>query len=223
MRRQGFTLLEVVVAMAMLSLGLMAIFDLNSRAVSLHSYGKKLTVATLLARGQMIEIEQKLIQDGFSTDDDEENGDFSQEGWPSYKWRAQILAPKTQGMSPMQIMAGVLGLPMGEDAEGDPLSFITNLMGGGGETGTPGPGSGGANPQLGGLMGGAMAGLAQQQMQGFVDQITKTIREVHLTVYWQDGNQTEQVDLVTHVVSTPGGKGDRNPVQQAVPPPGVTK
>jgi general secretion pathway protein I len=42
-----------------------------------------------------------------------------------------------------------------------------------------------------------------------VDQITKSVRKVHLTVYWKDGTQTESLDLVTHMVSLGPGT-DRN-------------
>ena len=185
MRRSGFTLLEVVVAMAMLSLGLMAIFDLNSRAVSLHAYGKKLTVASLLARGKMIDLEQKLYDNGLPMDDDEQSGDFSDEGWPSFKWRARILAPKTQGMPPERLLTAVLGLPESDDPN-DPLGGLTAVLGS----------KGGPNP-----LAGMMAGMAQAQFGMLVDQITKMVREVHLTVYWKDGTQTESLDLVTHMVS----------------------
>jgi general secretion pathway protein I len=208
MTRSGFTLLEVVVAMAMLSLGLMAIFDLNSRAVSLHAYGKKLTVGTLLARGKMVDLEQKLYDDGFPADDDDESGDFSEEGWPSYKWRARILAPKTQGVPPERLLTAVLGIPGGDDPD-DPLGGLSALLGGGG-----------ANP-----ISGMLAGLAQAQFGALVDQITRSVREVHLTVYWKDGTQTETIDLVTHVVSL-GPGSDRNgvsPLSAGIPglPPGV--
>jgi general secretion pathway protein I len=186
MRRSGFTLLEVVVAMAMLSLGLMAIFDLNSRAVSLHAYGKRLTVATLLARGKMIDLEQKLYDEALPGDDDEESGDFSDEGWPSFKWRARILVPKTQGVPPEKLISAVLGIPVGGNEE----SPLAALMGGGGNAGP-------------------LAGLAQAQFTQMVGQISNSVREVHVTVYWQDGTQTETVDLATHVVSL-GPGSDRN-------------
>ena len=92
-RARGFTLLETVIALAILGLALMAIFDLNAGAVANHAYTKKLTVATLLARSKMTDLEQKLYDDGFSNDDDEESGDFSDEGWSTFKWRAKIIAP----------------------------------------------------------------------------------------------------------------------------------
>ena len=58
--KRGFTLLEVVVALAILGLALLAIFDLNAGAVASHAYAKRLTIATMLARSKMTDIEQEL-------------------------------------------------------------------------------------------------------------------------------------------------------------------
>ena len=43
--RRAFTLLEVVVALAILGLALLAIFDLNAGAGASHAYAKRITVA----------------------------------------------------------------------------------------------------------------------------------------------------------------------------------
>lgn len=208
---RGFTLLETVVAMAILSLALMAIFDLNAGAVRMHAYTKKLTVATLLARSKMTDLEQKLYDDGMSADDEEDDGDFSEEGWPSFKWRAKIIAPKTDNLPPEQLLAAVFNIPMGGgddsgngDGTTDPLSAIAGMFGGG-------AGANGAQGAAGGMAGmlGPMAGLAQGQFTQLVDTLTKSVREVHLTVYWKDGKEIESIDVVTHVVSM-GPGSDRN-------------
>ena len=70
-----------------------------------------------------------------------------------------------------------------------------------------GDGKGGPTP-AGGAMGG-MAGLAQPMFTQMIEQITSTVREVHLTVYWKEGTQVESLDVVTHVVSL-GPGSDRN-------------
>ncbi|PTL80436.1 prepilin-type N-terminal cleavage/methylation domain-containing protein [Vitiosangium sp. GDMCC 1.1324] len=201
-RSRGFTLLETVVALAILALALMAIFDINSGAVSNHAYAKKLTVATLLARSKMTDMEQKLYDEGFSNDDQEESGDFSQEGWGSFKWRAKIIAPRTEGVSPEQLIGAIFNLPIGE---GGDLSGIASMFGGGGgKDAKSGSSTTTANP-----MAGAMMGMAQPMFTQMVQQITQTVREVHLTVYWKEGTQVESLDLVTHVVSL-GPGSDRN-------------
>src|SRR5262252_387729 len=121
----GFTLLEVIVSLAILGLALMAIFDLNAGAVAMHAYTKKLTVASLLARSKMIDIEQELYDKGFNNDDEEKSGDFSDEGWSTFKWRAKILAPKTQGVSPDQLISAIFNIPLtGDGAKDSPLSLL---------------------------------------------------------------------------------------------------
>jgi general secretion pathway protein I len=217
-RALGFTLLETMVALAILALSLVAIFNLNSGAISMHAYSKKLTVASLLARSKMTDLEQELYDKGFSNDDDEKSGDFSDEGWSSFKWRAKIIAPRTQGVSPDQILGAIFNLPIGSGSSQDPMGALGKLFGGSstaaGASITP-PGSGslppGAQPQSG-L--GAMGGLLQTQFTQMVDQITKAVREVNLTVTWKDGKQVESMDVVTHVLSF-GPGGDRNGNLQA--------
>ncbi len=211
MRPRAFTLLEVVVALAILGLSLMAIFDISSQAVIAHVYAKRLTVATILARSKMVDLEQELIDKGFNADDDEEAGDFSDEGWPTFKWRAKILAPRTQGLSPEQLLSAVFNLPIDAQGGADAMGAFGALFGGG----KPKPGSpqaSAAGPKTDSPLLAAMgpaAGIAQGQFQQMVDTITKSVREVHLTVSWKDGKQTENIDVVTHVVSL-GPGSDRN-------------
>jgi general secretion pathway protein I len=221
-RTAGFTLLEVIVSMAILGLALMAIFDLNAGAVAMHAYTKKLTVASMLARSKMIDIEQDLYDKGFNNDDEEKSGDFSDEGWSSFKWRAKILAPRTQGVSPEQLIGAIFNIPLsGDGAKDSPLSL---LFGGSssssssgsssnpGKGGTPSPSAGSSGSGTSAL--GPMAGLMQGQFNQMVDQLTKAVREVHLTVSWREGKQLETLDLVTHVVSM-GPGSDRNGNLQA--------
>ena len=96
----------------------------------------------------------------------------------------------------------MFNIPTGGGGGEDGLSAISSLFGGGGGGGDKGGGAAGA---LSGMAG----GLAQTQMTQFLDQISKTVREVHLSVTWRDGNIVQSVDLVTHVVSL-GPGSDRN-------------
>lgn len=208
-RPTGFTLLEVLIAMAILAVALVTIFNINATSVATHAYTKKLTVAALLARSKMTDIEQELYDQGFSSDDDEDAGDFSDDGWPTFRWRAKIIAPRTTGLTPDQALSALIGIPLGggsdKDGEMDGMGLVARLFGGGGKEK-----SGGALP---GGAGGMMAGLAPALLGGqfgqMVDMLGKSVREVHLTVSWKDGKQTESLDLVTHVVAVPG-TSDRN-------------
>ena len=214
LRTRAFTLLEVVIALAILGVSLVAVLDINASAVYSHVYAKKLTVATLLARSKMTDLEQKLYDEALSPDDDEDAGDFSAEGWPGYKWRAKVIVPKTNGLSPEQLFGALFNFPMGEGGEGGMLSGLFGGATGSAAAGAAGaaaaggaPGAAGAGGLLGAL--GPMAGMAQQQFTQMVDQLQKSVREVHLTVTWKEGKITESIDVVTHVVSL-GPGSDRN-------------
>ena len=215
-RRAGFTLLEVMVALSILGLALIAIYDLNAGAIAMHAYVKKVTVASMLARSKMTDVEQELYDKGFSTDDEEKSGDFSDEGWSAFKWRATVAAPKTNGVSPEQLLGAIFNLPL-SGSSSDSLGALSALLGGGtsapkppgasSDSSAPTPSSaGGALSSPAGALG---ANLIQTQFTQLVDQITKSVREVHLTVSWKEGKNVETLDLVTHVVSM-GQGGDRN-------------
>lgn len=215
MRRGGFTLLEVLAALAILALSLMAIFDLNAGAVSSHAYVKRVTVATFLARSKMTDIEQDLYDKGFPADDEERSGDFSDEGFSAYKWRAKILAPKPQNISTDQFLMSLLNMPAGGSLD-DLMSMFGGSSSDSSKTGsdkkptTSGP-TAGLSP-----IAGAMAGMAQTQLSQLTQQIAQVVREVDLTISWKDGKNVETVDVATHVVSM-GTGGDRNGTAAAAP------
>jgi general secretion pathway protein I len=206
----------VVVAMAILGVALLAIFDLNAGAVASHAYVKHLTVATQLARSKMTDLEQELYDKGFEVDDVERKGDFAAEGWNGYTWKASILAPQTAGVSPDKLMEALFGISAGD---GGVASLFGGLLGGvdGGLAGLAaafsGPSSSPLPPGATGPSGmqalGPFANLAQTQMTQLLDQIRKGVREVRLTVTWKEGSRSESIDVVTHVVSLLQGS-DRN-------------
>ncbi|MGI5863430.1 MAG: type IV pilus modification PilV family protein [Myxococcales bacterium] len=206
----GFTLLEVMIAMAILSVSLVALAGINSGAMSMHSYAKRLTVATMLARSKMADIEQQLQSEGLPMDDELEEGTFEEEGYAEFRWQAQIIRPKTEDISVDNLMAMTgLGLTGGDEGGGDPLDMLGSLadqfvgdpaaIGGtlsGGAAGLASAAAG-AGDMLGGVM--------QSQLQRMLDDLGKTMREVRLTVSWGKGQNTDQFTVVTHVVSLGAG------------------
>ena len=85
--KQGFTLLEVMIAVAIIAIACTAILGSQSQSVSLASEAKFYTTATLLAQGKMAEIEIKRGQDLMS-----DSGDFG-EDFPGYSWRLDVQDP----------------------------------------------------------------------------------------------------------------------------------
>ena len=72
--QRGFTLLEVLVAIAILGLGLTVILGSQVGLFTNASRGQHLTVATNLARCKMGEIEVKLLKLGYQLTDESDEG-----------------------------------------------------------------------------------------------------------------------------------------------------
>jgi general secretion pathway protein I len=217
MRRSGFTLLEVVVAMAILGVALLAIFDLNAGAVASHAYVKRITIATQLARAKMTDLEQELYDKGFELDDTERSGDFAAEGWNGFTWKARILAPRTTGVGPDKLLEALFAIPPGE---GGGLASLFGGLGADAGAGLASLASAALGPTNSALPPGAtgpsatsalgpFSTIAQTQVTQLLDQIRRGVREVRLTVSWKDGTRTESLDVVTQVISLQQGS-DRN-------------
>ena len=88
--KSGFTLLEVVIAIGILAISLVAIFDLQGGNIAVAQRTQYITVATFLARSKMVDIERELFKTGFSDFAESESGNFDTEGRPDFRWDAQV-------------------------------------------------------------------------------------------------------------------------------------
>jgi general secretion pathway protein I len=214
--RSGFTLLEVMISLAILAVSLVAISGLTGGAVAMEAYSRRATEATLLLRAKMNDLEDQLHKDGFSDFDDEKRGAFDEEGAPGFAWRAEVLKPDVQ-LDPAQLL-GLLGL--GPSTAGSASASGNRLSDGmaaaAGALGMQG-GAGGM-PGAAGLAGGPMAGMLQGQATGFLETIKKSVREVRVTVSWKDGKEERSVSASQEIVILPESVGKAGQVQ-AQPPP----
>jgi general secretion pathway protein I len=82
--RKGFTLLEVMIALAILAISLTAVFRSQSQSVSMAGEARFLTTASLLAQSKMAEMEGMKPQDLRDG-----NGVFG-DNYPNYHWRVEV-------------------------------------------------------------------------------------------------------------------------------------
>ncbi|GAC1339716.1 MAG: hypothetical protein NVSMB23_09050 [Myxococcales bacterium] len=224
----GFTLLEVMISLAILAIALVALSDLNGSAVQMHSYARRATQATLLVRSKMLDMEELLTKEGFRDFDDEKHGTFDEVA--GYSWRAEILKPDVQ--LDEGALLGMLGI--GPGAKGG-----AGGSGGAGAASTTGLNAalsgagallGGAGALPGGLAGvsgaaglaaaGPFAGLIQGQAKSFIETLKKSVRELRITVSWQDGKNERSVSASQQIVVLPEMVGKAGQVPQAAPQPG---
>lgn len=72
-RRAGFTLLEVMLAVAIMSISLAAVFSAQGGSIKMAQRARKLSLATLLARCKMGEIEEDLLKLGLPATEKKES------------------------------------------------------------------------------------------------------------------------------------------------------
>ena len=218
--KRGFTLLEVMISLAILAIALVAISGLNGGAVTLQAYGRRATEATLLLRGKMLDVEDDLEKNGFSDFDDEKHGDFSNEGAADYGWSAEILKPDVR-LDPAQLLSLIGGGAQGQTgtARSGSLASAASALAGsllGSSSAGPVPAAGGPAALLSGPLGGVLQGQATT----FIETLKKSVREIRLTVSWNDGKDRRSVSASQIVVILPQGAGQpQNPPGNAVQPP----
>ncbi len=113
----GFSLLEVMIAIAILAVSLLAIFNLQSTSLLGSARARRISVCTQLAREKMgrtlIELEDG-IKKGEFPEEKEEGGTFEDEKFPDYSWKLNIkkvdipAPPASEGQA--DIMAQVFSM-----------------------------------------------------------------------------------------------------------------
>ena len=125
----GFTLLEVMAAVAILALTLVVLLSIITNNARATAHARMMTTATFLARGKIVSLEDHLIEKGFQDADELDDGTFQEEGFPDFSWSVAIekirlpadVAQKAQqgagaaatNKDPMQALTGMVGGLMG--------------------------------------------------------------------------------------------------------------
>ena len=91
--RKGFTLLEVMIAMAILATVLVTVFHSQSQSIAMANESRAMTTLALLAQSRMAEVEG---QQSLSTG--QTSGKFGDD-FPDYSWTVGITQPPGPGSS----------------------------------------------------------------------------------------------------------------------------
>lgn len=172
---RGFTLLEVMVALAILATSLLALSDVVAGALRNEVRARNLQVATLLARGKMAELEDHYEWKGFKTGDESEEGAFEAEGHPEIRWRVEVTAPASS-------------------LDGDQI--VRAITGGGLEELLPPPDQA---PHLAPFQA-QLTGAFQAMMVELGEGVKRGLRDVRLTVRWPENGREESFVVRTHML-----------------------
>ena len=126
---RGFTLLEVMAAVAILALTLVVLLSVITNNMRATAHARMMTTATFLARGKIVSLEDRLIEKGFQDLDETDDGNFADDGFRDISWTTaiekiqlptdmaqsaqQAAGTKSQNKDPMQALTGMVGGLMG--------------------------------------------------------------------------------------------------------------
>jgi general secretion pathway protein I len=176
-RAAGFTLLEVMIAMAILAVALTGLTLALARSVRASQHARFMTQATFLARKLLVEQENDFITEGFKDDVavKEEKGEFEDKAFQRFRWTRTT--EKIRLPSADQIQAAATKLLQDKQSEA-----------GQGKSSSSSGSSQGGNLTSG--MGGLLGPVKEMLEQG--------IRRVTVRVWWDEPALPDQkVEVVT--------------------------
>jgi prepilin-type N-terminal cleavage/methylation domain-containing protein len=173
---RGFSLLEVMVAIAIMALSLVVIVRITSMNVRAAAHARMVTAATFLARGKLAAVEDDIISLGFTDSDEEDSGDFSDEGpgYNKFRWETNIERVE---------------LPTDVAQQAQQAASDKTMEA---QTGTS------TNPMaaMAGMMGGFMSSLIEPVRIG----LQESVRRVTVKVMWDEiGRDEQSFEVVTYM------------------------
>jgi prepilin-type N-terminal cleavage/methylation domain-containing protein len=202
---RGFTLLEVMIALAILAAALVVLLGAQTRAVVSTSRANSTATAAQLARGKMFDLEDEILTDGFTTSVETEWGDFRDEGYEGYEWEALI--------EPVEITPDAM--------ESFDTQVFGQLYGESGESGEEGGG--------GALTGSSAVSqympMILSQIPQFINQLGQDrVRKITLEIKWEDMSGERSFRVEQFVVDYEGASEDMqngNTVPGGTTPPAL--
>ncbi len=194
--RRGFTLLEVMISLAILMTSLGVLLKMQTSAAYMTLEAERISTATWLAQEKLAEVRLLVEYEGFQVDEVYDEGDFDDFGDEAFNLQFEALDEYHWEYLVYEVDLEAMGDGM---AAADNISGMLPGGGGGGE------GAMANTPDLGSSFGGFLSGdMIAQQLNPF-------IREVKVRVWWGDDSEDakeegNEVVLTTHL-SNPGGFG----------------
>jgi general secretion pathway protein I len=124
----GFTLLEVMIAVAILSITIVTLLSVVTGNIRATHHARLTTTATFLARGKMIDVEDQVLENGFSTDDESAEGNFKEQGHAEFRWDSiieRVELPADAALKQRDEAQDKM-----KDDTSNPMSLISGFLGG---------------------------------------------------------------------------------------------
>ena len=184
----AFTLLEVMVAVAVLAIGMTTLLQIQARSALMAEQAKAMTVATQLVRSKLYDCEVEMLKRGFSEGDFKEEGKFDDEGYDTFFWECHGYKPELPMPDAAQITEAATSAA--SDPQSSQIPGASDSLGG-------------APPVDPGMLGAGMGMIAPVVAQ-VTDLIGESIRELTVIVRWRQGDVWDEMRVTTHLTDPTG-------------------
>ncbi len=179
--QQGFTLLECLIALLLVSTALIIVVESQAFAINQEAKANNLNAASLLARDVMVDLEIRMQKEGFGEIEVRESGTFTDQRYDNHyeEWRWEYEVEKVDLEIPN--LSNLMGMAEGAVADGDAPQ--NDLL--------------------------AMESMGID-LSFFGDYMGKFLREARVRVCWPDGlgadglPSEDCIELNTHLVNPTG-------------------
>jgi general secretion pathway protein I len=117
-----------MIAVAILSMTLVTLLSIVTSNIRATHHAKLTTTATFLARGKMVDLEDQVLENGFSTDDESADGTFKDQGHPEFRWDSLIERVELPADAAMKQRDQAQD--KAKDDTSNPMSLISGFLGG---------------------------------------------------------------------------------------------
>jgi general secretion pathway protein I len=206
--RRAFTLLEVMVAVAILGLGLVTILTAQTGLFASSKRAATMSEAVSLARCKMSEIEEQLLRNGYQLTAQDEEGPCCEDEESALRCKWSIAPVTLPDFNAASADAGAgdtsggmtlegLGSAKDDLSKGDTAGAMGNIQ----EMMGSGIGAGGPSMGAGALAPLAM-GLVYPQLKAMLE---ASIRKVSVRVVWSEGSIERDVSVTQYLTNPQQG------------------
>ena len=218
LRSRAFTLLEVLVAVAILGLGLTVILSSQVGLFSSEKRTENLSIAVGLARCKMSEVEEKLLREGYpvidQTDEGDCCGDDDEKGFRCSTKTETVQLPQPAAMGDFALGDG------GADPSGlGALGGLATMEQSGGAALSPDAGLSGIAGMLGAsAAGGGIAPMVMGLVYADIKPMLEArIRRVTVVVHWTEGKNARELSVTQYVTNPRQGGLDADGGSMEIP------
>lgn len=179
MRARGYTLMEVMVALAILAMSLTVLLGTQASAARMSDRANQMALAALLARSKMIDIEHELLDPngtGLPEMEDTMRGDFRDEGFDNMDWEALIEVIEITDEAQESFNAQIYEQLFGAGDSGGALAGATGVS--------------------------SFMPMIMSMVPQIMNDVASRARKVTLTVAWEEGKREMTLTVQQYVVQT---------------------